>query len=421
MNNEFPTSEELIRRAEEIASTLVSRMAETERRGYYAEDTHRAFQEAGLYRVLSPKKYGGYEIDIGSFSKIVRAIARGCPSTAWCYGFAVGHSINVCTMFPQAVWDKIFADGPDFLSPLTIRPQAEILQQEDGSWLLSGQYDYCSGVPYSTHFTSQAIPVFPDGTKGKPVTFMARREDWTMLGNWGNGDMLGMNGSGSHSITFDKARIPDDMVLRTEVLSWAPSARDPENPQHGDAPIYYGRFTSTLILEISSIAVGAVKGALDEYAGLMQSRTTMRPPIQPRRLDTDYRRWFGTATGKIAVAEAALQGMAEQWMVAAKGQMAGEKPFSVSDELSLVYIVEDVITQAWEAMDILWLSAGSSVQRRGERLQTIFRDMSCIRNHALGTFTDLVCRNLSDELLGTIDETLDSFLGTSYRLTGTQR
>lgn len=147
----------------------------------------------------------------------------------------------------------------------------------------------------------------------------------------------------------------------------------------------------------------------------------MRPPIQPRRLDTDYRRWFGTATGKIAVAEAALQGMAEQWMVAAKGQMAGEKPFSVSDELSLVYIVEDVITQAWEAMDILWLSAGSSVQRRGERLQTIFRDMSCIRNHALGTFTDLVCRNLSDELLGTIDETLDSFLGTSYRLTGTQR
>lgn len=421
MDAEIPAADELVRRAEAIAETLVARMAETEQRGFYAEDTHQAFQEAGLYRVLAPKKYGGYEIDVGTFSRIVQAIARGCPSTAWCYGFAVGHSINICTMVPQAAWDDIFADGPDFLAPLTIKPQAEIVQQADDSWLISGQYDYCSGVPYSSHFGSQAIPVYKDGTKGSPVTFIARREDWTRLDNWGDGDMLGMNGSGSHSIVFDKARIPDNMVLRTEVLSWVPEPRDPANPQHGDAPIYYGRFTSTLILEISSIAVGAVKGALDEAAEMTKTRMTMRPPVQPRYLDSDYRRWFGDATGKIAVCEAALDGMSRRWMRAATNQMNGTAPFSIAEELSLIYIVEDVIKQAWQAMDTIWFSVGSSAQRKGERLQRIYRDMSCIRNHALNTFTDLACRNLADELLGTQDDTLDSFLGTSYKLTGTQR
>lgn len=421
MTKEIPTAADLVRRAEAIASTLTSRIGETEQRGFYAEDTHQAFKEAGLYRILSPREYGGYAMDVGTFSQVLQAIARGCPSTAWCFGFAVGHAMNICTMFSKDLWDEIFADGPDFLAPLTIKPQAQIVQQEDGSWLISGQYDYCSGVPYSSHFASQAIPVYKDGSKGSPVTFLARREDWTRLDNWGDGDMLGMNGSGSHSIVFDNARIPDNMVLRSEVLSWVPAPRDPANPQHGDAPIYYGRFTSTLILEISSIAVGAVKGALDECAELTKTKMTMRPPVQPRKLDSDYRRWFGQASGKIAVAEATLLGMTTRWMEAARNQMEGKAPFSIAEELSLIYIVEDVIKQAWEAMDIVWFSVGSSAQRKGERLQMIYRDIACIRNHALNTFTDLACRNLTDEILGTEDATLDSFLGTSYKLTGTRR
>jgi len=416
MTDQIPTPAELIRRAEKIAETLTPRMAETEERGYYAEDTHEAFKEAGLYRILSPKRFGGYEMDIGTFSQVVRAIARGCPSTAWCMCFASAHCINVCTMFEEDVWDDIFDGSPDFLSPMTVKPQAEIVQQDDDSWLLSGTYDYCSGVPYSSRFASQAIPVYKDGTSGSPVTFMARREDWTMLDNWGGNSMLGMNGSGSHSIRFDNARIPDNMVLRTEILSWVPEARDPSNSKHGDAPIYHGRFTSFLIMEIASIAVGLIRGALDEYGELMKTKMTMRPPIQSRTLDTDYRRWFGDANGRVVVAEAALDSMTEQWMEAARRQMEGSEAFSIEKEISLIYIVEDVIRQAWNTMDILWFSVGTSAARRGSRMQTLFRDMAAIRNHALTTFTDLLTRNYTDELLGTVDDSLDSFMGTSYKL-----
>ncbi|MER5348289.1 hypothetical protein ABT030_50280, partial [Streptomyces mirabilis] len=44
----IPTDEELLQRAKKIGPTLVKRQAETETLGRYAEDTHRAFSEAGF-------------------------------------------------------------------------------------------------------------------------------------------------------------------------------------------------------------------------------------------------------------------------------------------------------------------------------------------------------------------------------------
>ena len=55
------TPKELIARAAEIAPTLVPLQAETEQRTHYSEETHRLFKEAGFYRILTPKRYGGLE------------------------------------------------------------------------------------------------------------------------------------------------------------------------------------------------------------------------------------------------------------------------------------------------------------------------------------------------------------------------
>jgi 3-hydroxy-9,10-secoandrosta-1,3,5(10)-triene-9,17-dione monooxygenase len=79
------TPAEIIARAEAIAPTLVARQAETEQRTYYAQDTHEAFAEAGFYRILVPRRYGGYEFGIDTFLRVSTALARGCPSTAWMF------------------------------------------------------------------------------------------------------------------------------------------------------------------------------------------------------------------------------------------------------------------------------------------------------------------------------------------------
>ena len=174
----------MVARAKEIAPTLVARQAETEARGYYAEDTHEAFKAAGFYRTLVPPEFGGLGADIGTYGNIIKAIARGCPGSAWQLCLGSSHAINVCELFDPSLWPEIFADG-DFICPYPVRPQGEIRQLDDGDWLLSGIYNYCSGVPYATHLLSQALPVYRDGSKGPPVMFLARRKDWTRLDDWG--------------------------------------------------------------------------------------------------------------------------------------------------------------------------------------------------------------------------------------------
>ena len=48
-------------------------------------------QRAGLFRVLQPKRWGGYEMDLNTFYDVQLALAEGDMSTAWIYGVSGVH------------------------------------------------------------------------------------------------------------------------------------------------------------------------------------------------------------------------------------------------------------------------------------------------------------------------------------------
>src|SRR5262249_18012451 len=108
-----PEAAELVSRAAVLRPMLVERQAETERRTYYDEDVHRAFLDAGFYRLLVPKRYGGYEVDLPTFLRVIVEVARGCPSTAWCLCLGAGHALQVGSLFEEQAQGELFAD-PDF-------------------------------------------------------------------------------------------------------------------------------------------------------------------------------------------------------------------------------------------------------------------------------------------------------------------
>ena len=56
----IPTECEILESARTIGASLVERQAETEERRFYGPDTHEAFRAAGFYRMLTPKRYGGW-------------------------------------------------------------------------------------------------------------------------------------------------------------------------------------------------------------------------------------------------------------------------------------------------------------------------------------------------------------------------
>ena len=61
------TAAELLARAQALVPVLRERQPETEATGRLLDETHEAFVEAGLYRALQPRRFGGYELGLRDF------------------------------------------------------------------------------------------------------------------------------------------------------------------------------------------------------------------------------------------------------------------------------------------------------------------------------------------------------------------
>jgi 3-hydroxy-9,10-secoandrosta-1,3,5(10)-triene-9,17-dione monooxygenase len=370
------TPAEVIARAEAIGPTLVARQAETEQRTFYAEDTHKEFEKAGFYRLLTPRRYGGYEFGIDTFLRVTTALARGCPSTAWMFCLGATHSLQAATLFGARAQAELFKEG-DFIAPATIVPSGTAESASDGDWIIDGTWHYCSGSPYATHFIGHTMIDGEDGEK-VPMLFVVPREQWRRLDNWGG--QLGLKGSGSHSIVIEQARVPAHLTLPGTHMSEIDVTKGtPGYALHGNGE-YGGGQLSFMLLEVACLAVGIAQGALDAYEELMRTRLTLFPPVVPRHEHPDYRFWYGEAAGMIATAEAAVRQATRTWQ-----EICAEGPstFSQENDLRLATICREVIRLSWHAVERnLFPTAGSSAVRQGERIERVWRDLSTLQSHA---------------------------------------
>ncbi len=191
---------ELIARAQALRPSLLERQEATERDTRYSQETHADFLEAGFYRMLIPRMFGGLEVSVETFAKVMIEIARGCPSTGWGLCLASGHALQVGSFFSEQAQADVFGFDGDFRCAAAFAPRDVLTRTEDG-WAVEGTFPYASGAPFSTHLLAQAP--LPDG----PALFVVPRSEWTIVDDWG--DTLGLRGSGSNSVNLDGARIPE--------------------------------------------------------------------------------------------------------------------------------------------------------------------------------------------------------------------
>src|SRR5579862_311829 len=92
---------DLIARAVALRPKLVERQAAAEELTHYDEEMHEEFTRAGFYRMFVPRRYGGYEVSVPTFMRVVVELARGCPGTAWCLALACNHALMVGSWFPE--------------------------------------------------------------------------------------------------------------------------------------------------------------------------------------------------------------------------------------------------------------------------------------------------------------------------------
>lgn len=387
-----PTAGELIQRAKDLIPLLIENQDRTEQATRCSPEVHEAIRAAGLYRTLIPRRYGGYEQDITTFTEIVKQLARGCPSTAWGFCLAARHVVQAATIFPEHVQDQVLS--AEFRAAEVAAPTLRIRKVE-GGWSLTGTAQFASGIPYSTYYMGQALPVeSEDGPPvGPPSLFIAPPGTREMVDDWGW--TLGLRGSGSNSIKFDGAVIPDDYVVPNTLAIDFPVGQGMPGLRLHDNPIYTGRTVGPITLDMAALMTGMALGALDEYETLLATKRTMRPPQIIRAEDPDYQRLYGRAFSKLFAAEALIRQGGEHHQQACRDQADGSQEFTALIDLETSALAGEAFTLAWDAVqEIILPGAGTGAIGDGSRIQRIWRDMSTARTHVYVVQIDLYHRDI---------------------------
>ena len=394
------TPDEMVARAVALRPALVADQEATEQRAYYSQEMHEAFLNAGFYHLYVPQRYGGYEFDVPTYVRVVQEIARGRMSTAWCAGLAMNHALMVGSWWPQEAQDEIFTGG-DFRCSSVAAPVGKAARTDDG-WEINGQLAFASGTPYATFYMGQALLPAPAGAgpedPAPQLLFVAPRSEWKMLDDWG--DMLGLKGSGSHSIRFERARIGESWGFDGNMLDVEVGGGTPGSRLHGN-PMYSGRAVSIFTLSLAAVTVGAAYNMLDEYERLMRERKTPLPPFIPRVKDPDYQRWYGRALTHIATAEAAVHKTADGHMELCRRNVEDGIPSTFGDDMLLAGIAREAMLMCWRVVDDdLWQTVGAGVARDGERTARVFRDMAVAAAHRNLQLRDLFYGDIGRAALG---------------------
>jgi 3-hydroxy-9,10-secoandrosta-1,3,5(10)-triene-9,17-dione monooxygenase len=383
--------------ARDLRARLIAEQQETEARTCYSQQLQADLVRAGFFHLLRPATFGGYEFDVPSFVAVMRELARGCMSTAWSVCLAAGHNLQAASWWPERVQREVFG-GAYFAAPATVVPGGTLVRGHDG-WVLDSVHPYASGAPYATHFIGHATVAGDDG-KRRLAVFIAPRESWVMLDDWGQ--TLGLRGSGSNTLRFDRARIPDDWVLTNRSqLDLDVGTGTPGLEIHGN-PMYAGRALGFYNLELAVLAVGAVWGAFDEYERLLVTRRSSSPPFGSRADDPDYAAWYATAYTRLHAADAVVDRAAHMFMEFCERGARGGAPFSYADDLLINMLGREALTMAWQVMqDIIIRTGGSSAVVAGSRLERIWRDMTMAWGHANSIMGNRLSREFTRHRLGT--------------------
>ncbi len=377
------TPQEMLQRAVALRPRLRAEQAETERRGVHSEDLHLEFRKAGFYRAIQPRRFGGYEFDLKNYYRLAIELSRGDPSTGWCVILGAGHALMLAAYFSEEAQAAGFGADGNFNGPSVAAPSGTATPTPDEGWLVKGKWGYASGAPYATHFLPTVL--ISDGMGGPPRAGIALipRAQWTMLDDWGA--ILGMRGSGSNSIVVEGARLPKNQVIELDMLNPDIEQGTPGGRLHGN-PMYAGRCLSFFRAELDAILVGLGYAALDEYVHLAHTKNTMYPPIQPRYTHPDYQRYIGLALGMLEAAERIVLSSADAYMEYCQRGFAGGAPFSLEEDLRLVTSLQHAGRLAWETIELMFRTSGSSAAKDGERMQRYYRDASIYRGHLSAQF-----------------------------------
>ncbi|MEQ1963849.1 hypothetical protein ABLB69_11890 [Xenorhabdus khoisanae] len=339
--------------------------------GTYSQELHELFLKQGFYRLLQPKRYGGFEFSLSEYYRIMLAISEGHPSLGWNLALGASHVFLIASHWPESVQDELFNSNEQFIAAHKAFP-AGTCKKENQGYIVDGIFSYCSGITYATHVILTVICDSQQSNQHSMSCIIPRR-DFEILNDWGEHRTLGMWASGSNSIRLDSVFVPERMVMPFRAFY---ADQNVDNGTEGTRihqnSMYLGYLMAPYHANLLVPIIGASKAALEEF------RKYEKPGDVNEMV---FVRTLGLATLLSDSAEAILFNVFDKYASFCQRWEQHRLPMTVDENLRLWGQLQQAGCLASESIDTLFRNAGSSAALKGSRLLQYFNDAQMYRGH----------------------------------------
>lgn len=352
---------EILDKIRPLLPKITERAKATDIDGAVAPEAIAELKEAGVFRMLQPRRFGGLECDPVQFYEVVRAISGACGSTGWVASVLGVHPWQLA-LFDARAQAEVWGEDPDTLISSAYAPVGR-LKQVEGGFELSGHWSFSSGCG---HASWAVLGGLVTGAGGKPVdviTLLVPQTDYRIDEVW---DVTGLRGTASNDIVVDNAFVPGHRTIRNYEQA---HLRGP-GQKVNTGPLYRMPFASIFTSTITAPVIGGVAGCYAAYISEMRNRI---------RLSFGGSRYSEDQFAHVAVARAASE--IDAAILQMDRNISELYAYAVRDaeipaELRLRTRRDQVrgTERALEAIDILFKTAGGNSLKRGNPIERSWRD-----------------------------------------------
>ena len=264
----IPSREELVREAGKLVPVLRERAEATDELRTLPDETVADLKAAGIHKIFTPRRYGGFEMDWGAHVDVSRELGRGCASTSWVVSVVMSHTWML-GRFPARAQEEFWPDHPDAVIATAFAGSGK-MKPVDGGYLLSGQWRFASGVDHADcaivggHYNMKGR-----SSEGSLVKFRMAHllpGEYEIVDTW---HAEGLKGTGSKDILVKDLFVPEYRTVLSDDLAGS----EPPGAKLHDSYIYRVELQQYFYTLLCGPMLGATRGGLEHYLQQTRGRT----------------------------------------------------------------------------------------------------------------------------------------------------
>ncbi|MCX6401407.1 MAG: flavin-dependent monooxygenase [Propionibacteriales bacterium] len=370
MNQDFtPEVNAVVAGVRDLLPTIRERAEEGERLRVIPDASIKEMEETGFFRLLQPKRYGGFEADPIAFYTCVRDLASADGATGWVSSVVGVHPWQI-GLFADEAQQAVWGEDQSVRVSSSYAPTGKAVLTE-GGFTLSGKWSFSSGSDHCSWVLLGGLVFNEDGQIVDFRTFMIPRDKYQIVDVW---NVVGLRGTGSNDIVVDDVFVPEAFTLS---MGETGACRGPGQAVN-TSDLYKLPFHSIFTSTIATPIIGMAKGAYADHVEMQQKRVRAAYLGEKASLDPFAAVRIARSSSEIDAAWALLvSNIREEQAYVARGEQ-------IPLELRLRVRRDQVLgtSRAIEAIDSLFEASGGRALAEGTYLQRAWRDAHAGRVHA---------------------------------------